>query len=115
MAKRGIRFKVFEGLDHQFYVHLIAGNNEIVVASEGHTREVSAHKAVDAVWRGVSFALGLGWPHSIPPTYTRDSLLPAWMEAVIAPNPLYNDLPFKAAPAKGLRYERDKAMPKPKR
>lgn len=43
------RFETFEGRDGQFYFHLLAGNGEKILASEGYTTLSSAKAGIDTV------------------------------------------------------------------
>lgn len=74
--KRGIRFKVFEGINKEaFHFHIIAGNSEIVAPSESYPDARTAHKSVRGLWAG--FAKALGLLGELPPIpYTKDSLKP---------------------------------------
>lgn len=49
--KRNARFDVFQGADDQWYFHLKAANNQIILASEGYTAKQSALKGIDSVRR----------------------------------------------------------------
>jgi uncharacterized protein YegP (UPF0339 family) len=42
-------FETFEGEDGQVYFHLVAGNGELVLKSEGYTRAQNANKAINSV------------------------------------------------------------------
>lgn len=44
----------FQGDDGQWYWHAKAGNGEIVVPPEGHTREADARRAAEAVFGGLN-------------------------------------------------------------
>ncbi len=43
------RFEIFEGADGQFYFHLKAANNEIVLQSEGYVAKAGAENGVESV------------------------------------------------------------------
>ncbi|MBX3193179.1 MAG: YegP family protein [Labilithrix sp.] len=42
-------FEIFKGKNGQYYFRLVAGNEQIVLASEGYTRKASAEKGVASV------------------------------------------------------------------
>lgn len=43
------KFEVFQGIDNQYYFHLLAGNNEKVLQSEGYTNISGARSGVESV------------------------------------------------------------------
>ncbi len=48
-TERTGRFELFEGADGQFYFHLLAGNGELVLDSEGYTTKASAKNGIESV------------------------------------------------------------------
>lgn len=49
LVSRSASFETFEGLDGQYYFHLMAGNGENVLRSEGYTTLASAKKGMASV------------------------------------------------------------------
>lgn len=49
--KRSSRFELFQGADEQWYFHLKAANNQIILVSEGYTAKQNALKGIDSVRR----------------------------------------------------------------
>ncbi|HEY8074391.1 MAG TPA: DUF1508 domain-containing protein, partial [Labilithrix sp.] len=49
LVSRSASFQTFKGLDGQYYFHLVAGNGENVLRSEGYTRLASAQNGVSSV------------------------------------------------------------------
>lgn len=48
-TKRAPKFEIFKGKDDQWYFHLKAANNEIILASEGYKQKASAEKGIKSV------------------------------------------------------------------
>ena len=65
-----IKFKVFKGINDQFYAHMVAGNGKIIWQSEGYKRVGDAHK----LCRWTMGEMFYGARNEV--YYTRDSLLP---------------------------------------
>lgn len=43
------KFKIFVGTNSQFYFHLIAGNGEIILSSEGYTTQSNCTNGINSV------------------------------------------------------------------
>ena len=67
-----IKFKVFKGINDQFYAHMAAGNGKIIWQSEGYKRVGDAHKLCRSTVEGITGSL----PQYVSVEYTHDSLLP---------------------------------------
>ena len=63
-----IKFKVFKGVNDQFYAHMVAGNGKIIWQSEGYKRVRDAHRLCDRTLDGLFDECLV--------QYTHDSLLP---------------------------------------
>lgn len=54
MTKVSIRFKMFQGKDKQWYMHIIARNGRILMTSEGYKRKAGARHCRNVILRGLS-------------------------------------------------------------
>ena len=68
-----IKFKVFKGINDQFYAHMVAGNGKIVWQSEGYKRVGDAHRLCSRTFFDFTMKRE-GTLTRVP--YTYDSLLP---------------------------------------
>jgi uncharacterized protein len=58
-SKAAGRFEIFRGVDNQYYFHLIAGNGEKVLQSEGYLKLAGAQTGVDSVRQHAVDAKGM--------------------------------------------------------
>jgi uncharacterized protein YegP (UPF0339 family) len=49
LVSRSAKFETFQGLDGQWYFHLLAGNGQNVLRSEGYTALASAENGIESV------------------------------------------------------------------
>ncbi len=49
VTSRGARFQIFEGVDGQFYFHVLAANGELTLRSEGYASKQKAQQGLDSV------------------------------------------------------------------